>query len=148
MRYVLVMGMLISIFLIGCSSEEFLKEDVLDFDPYSCEGQNDYFELSYPLFFAETDFITWCEECMATEGFIEVSSIPSCNHKTTDAGKECTGSDECEGECLADLTEEESDALSQGKSVMTSGLCTENTYVFGCLPVVYNGEIPAIMCID
>jgi hypothetical protein len=70
-----------------------------------------------------------------------------CNLPTKDAGKICSGSNECEGVCLADLT---SDQLSQGmrgKMFQTKGKCSSVIKIYGCRGYVYRGWA-SVVCAD
>jgi hypothetical protein len=70
---------------------------------FNClENQDKYAE--YSEFFQEKDFLTWCEECVAENGKPQINrkSGPFCNPGTSDAGKICQDSLECESFCLAD----------------------------------------------
>ena len=67
------------------------------------------------------------------------SGIPACNFRTTDAGKECSDSDDCQGACLLkrELTPEEQKAFRNRKRISdiipVKGECSSNTFNIGCL---------------
>jgi len=57
-------------------------------------------------------------------------------------------SSECEGLCVAELTDEEWDAaVRDGEQVEISGKCSAWRIVVGCIPMVENGQVRPI-CID
>lgn len=73
----------------------------------------------------------------------------TCNLPTTDAGKECSGSNECEGACIAELTEEQKDMLNKtDEPVYTKGQCSSVNIVVGCHAYVINGKVEGILCAD
>lgn len=70
-----------------------------------------------------------------------------CNLPTKDAGKICSGSHECEGVCLADLTSEELRKGMSGKLFKTTGKCSSFIKIFGCRAYVYQGWAQ-VVCAD
>jgi len=84
------------------------------------------------------------ESCEAKGGLwgpIGLSPEERCNLPTSDAGKECSDSDECEGYCVAELLPEE-----WSKSGV-KGQCTAWRIVVGCITLVEDGKAKGI-CID
>lgn len=60
-----------------------------------------------------------------------------------DAGKRCTDSDQCAGECrLADVT------ARPAEGAATAGVCQVDSNRFGCFTRVENGRAEATLCID
>ncbi|MEM4360142.1 MAG: hypothetical protein QXT45_06400 [Candidatus Bilamarchaeaceae archaeon] len=89
------------------------------------------------------------ESCEALGGVwkkIGISPIEVCNLPTSDANKECTSSDECEGICVAELSQEELDKIKR-ETIRTKGRCTAWRIVVGCRAVVENGEA-RLICLD
>ena len=70
-----------------------------------------------------------------------------CNLKTTDTGKICDRSSQCEGVCLADLTRDQLREGMKGKMFKTDGKCSEVIKVMGCRGYVYRGWAQ-IVCAD
>jgi hypothetical protein len=64
-----------------------------------------------------------------------------CFLTTSDGGKECFDSNECEGACLAELSKEEEDKLSRMESVKTNGTCAESTPLIGIVTIVKDGKV-------
>ncbi|RLE38981.1 hypothetical protein DRJ17_02185 [Candidatus Woesearchaeota archaeon] len=73
-----------------------------------------------------------------------------CNLPTTDAGKECSDSSECESFCIAELlnlTKEDRLKLAQG-TFETKGRCHEWKIIVGCYSDVRNGIAQPAVCVD
>jgi hypothetical protein len=70
-----------------------------------------------------------------------------CNLKTTDAGKVCENSKECEGVCLANLTPEELSQGMRGKLFHRLGTCSDVIKVMGCRAYVVLGWA-SVVCAD
>jgi hypothetical protein len=73
--------------------------------------------------------------------------IEECNLPTKDAGKVCSGSNECEGVCLADLNKDEMGQGMKGKLFKTQGECSDFIKVMGCRAYVYKGWAQ-LVCAD
>jgi hypothetical protein len=73
--------------------------------------------------------------------------IKECNLPTSDADKECSSSNECEGSCIAILSKEDYNKAING-TVYTKGKCTAWEIIVGCQAFVENGEVNGILCID
>ena len=73
--------------------------------------------------------------------------IEECNIQTKDAGKICSGSHECEGVCLAELTSEQVRQGMKGKMFKTEGKCSNFIKVMGCRAYVYQGWAQ-VVCAD
>jgi len=68
---------------------------------------------------------------------------------THDAGRICGDDDECEGMCLADLTQAERDKLRTKRVTLSKlGHCTPYVTVFGCMAIVRKGRVTGLMCRD
>jgi hypothetical protein len=70
-----------------------------------------------------------------------------CNLPTKDTGKVCSGSNECEGVCLADLSRDEVREGMKGRLFKTQGKCSDFIKVMGCRAYVYKGWAQ-IVCTD
>lgn len=73
--------------------------------------------------------------------------VEECNIPTKDAGKVCSGSKQCEGVCLADLSYEDISKGMRGKLFKTEGKCSDYIKVMGCRAYVYAGWAQVI-CAD
>ena len=73
-----------------------------------------------------------------------------CNLPTLDSGKECLNQNECEGACIADLSQEEQDRIIYRKEIIeTKGKCTSWILTVGsCDAYVENGKVDGILCVD
>ena len=90
------------------------------------------------------------KECEAQGGkwdYVGLSPEKICNLPTADGGAECNSSVDCEGDCIADLSEEEMELAWNGTEVRASGLCTHRKLVTGCLPFVEDGAV-MLICMD
>lgn len=81
-------------------------------------------------------------------GRIGLAPQEQCNLPAPDAGHVCNDSSECTGLCLADLSAEEKERLRQRTPIPTSGQCSRWVIVVGCVAVVENGQVKAIVCRD
>jgi hypothetical protein len=70
-----------------------------------------------------------------------------CNLPTTDGGKICRASEECEGVCLAELSEEQKKEGLNGRKFKTLGKCSSWIKVLGCQVYVYQGWAQ-VVCVD
>lgn len=89
-------------------------------------------------------------DCEAVNGKWQESDL-KCLVATTDAGKECNDSSECQGYCAVDLSqgpEIYSRFISEGRPVKTSGVCSENIFKYGCLAIAEEGFVNKIACVD
>lgn len=59
-----------------------------------------------------------------------------------DAGKRCTDSDQCAGECRTP------DATRPGQGAAVVGLCQATSNPFGCFTRVEDGKAEATLCVD
>ena len=64
---------------------------------------------------------------------------------TSDAGRECNDTSQCQGACLALQFDNNSDvifnALVQGNPIKAKGKCSSKAIVLGCNPEVENGIV-------
>ena len=66
-----------------------------------------------------------------------------CVIRYADAGKPCTDSDQCAGECrTADVT------ARPAEGAATAGVCQADSNRFGCFTRVENGRAEATLCVD
>lgn len=74
--------------------------------------------------------VGWCRECVENNGIptLSLDSGPFCNSRTSDKGKLCTDSNQCEGICL-----------SEGKE-STAGDCSFTKEVVGCVFEMRGGQ--------
>lgn len=90
-------------------------------------------------------------ECEAKGGQWRAAGIfpqKICILPTIDGGRLCRDDGECEGSCLADLTEAQKDRVISGRPVKAAGTCTAVIPVFGCQAVVEKGYVEGILCLD
>ena len=88
-----------------------------------------------------------CEALGGIWGRVGLSLNEECNLPTSDAGKECSDSDDCEGSCIAELSKEDQDKARQGV-VYTKGKCTAWKITLGCQAFVEDGKVRGILCVD
>ena len=103
-----------------------------------CTKTAESFVTTFPDFFENIEkTIEWCNECVSNNGrpYLGPFTGPFCNQKTLDAGKICTDSSQCQGNCL-------------GKDENSmSGLCSDVETMIGCLFQIENGKARKI-CYD
>ena len=87
----------------------------------------------------------WCESQGGYFGQIGLNPTPYCNLPTSDGGKDCTDSSQCESTCLADMGLESSDNLPISG---VTGKCADYSIVVGCIAMVEEGTVNGILCID
>lgn len=85
-------------------------------------------------------------DCIARHGTMQrVGRMQTmqCVVRYADAGKRCTDSDQCAGECrTADV------AARPAEGAATTGICQADSNRFGCFTRVENGKAEATLCID
>lgn len=81
-------------------------------------------------------------------GIIGMSANESCNPPTSDSGRLCRDSSECEGACIADLTADEMARLTPEKPISSDGACTPWRFTRGCHAWVEEGKVNGILCAD
>ena len=89
-----------------------------------------------------------CLDAGGQWGRIGLYPEEQCNLPTNDGGKSCSDSKECKGTCIAELTQEQQSRISKGESLNTSGKCNTWKVTVGCIPVVSQGRVDGILCID
>lgn len=80
--------------------------------------------------------------CEAAGGVVRRDGMrgwQQCIQAYADAGKACTDSDDCLGQCRADLGE---------AGVTATGTCQANDSPFGCHAVVEDGKVQPAICVD
>jgi hypothetical protein len=73
--------------------------------------------------------------------------VEECNLPTKDSGKTCSGSHECEGVCLAQLSAAQMREGMKGVKIKTNGNCSNVIKVMGCRGYVYQGWAQ-VVCAD
>jgi hypothetical protein len=90
------------------------------------------------------------EECLSKGGTWKRPGprpTEECNLPTTDSGKSCTGSNQCEGVCLAELSPDQLRQGMNGKMYQTKGKCSSFIKIYGCHGYVYLGWA-SVVCAD
>ncbi len=92
------------------------------------------------------------EACLKAGGTWEEISHDTqqmgCVLSTKDAGKICRDSSECQGGCMAILTDEQLKRVEAGETLIMDGQCSPITPMgMGCGPVVEGGKV-SILCRD
>lgn len=89
--------------------------------------------------------------CLAKNGRwkkVGISPRETCNLKTTDYKKDCTDHSQCEGDCIANLTKEESDKGMRGTLFsFRHGQCSEWVTVYGCRGYISHSWVKFV-CLD
>jgi len=80
-------------------------------------------------------------------GRVGLNPIPQCNLPTSDAGKECSGSGECEGACIVELSSDDMARAKGGEIIHAKGRCSAWRIIVGCYAFVEDG-IVVLICID
>jgi len=92
------------------------------------------------------------ESCIAQGGIwgpIGLSPEPGCMLPTTDAGKVCRDSSECQAACVAELNQEDYNNLVRYQiPIRTTGKCIAWRGSAGCKSYVENGVVNGILCVD
>jgi len=90
-----------------------------------------------------------CEARNGTWEAIGLSPQEVCVLPTADAGTVCTDSSQCQGACVAELSQSDYDKLMRYHiPIPTSGKCTSTTSSVGCNAYVENGVVNGILCVD
>jgi hypothetical protein len=91
-----------------------------------------------------------CEQAGGRWGPAGLFPHPICKMPTHDGGRVCGDNDECEGVCLAALTQAQRDRLMRGarQKLAILGKCTPITPVFGCMAIVEKGFVTGMLCRD
>ncbi|MCJ7826276.1 hypothetical protein MUP56_01505 [Patescibacteria group bacterium] len=88
-----------------------------------------------------------CEEKGGTWKKLGPRPMEECNLPTSDGGKVCLGSNECEGVCLANISLDDIRKGMSGKLFKTNGKCSTWIKVLGCVGYVYRGWA-SVVCAD
>ena len=90
-----------------------------------------------------------CESLGGNWGPIGLFPEEVCVLPTSDGGKICTDSSECEAKCAASLTEEQYNSLMTAYTlIQTTGFCTAWKTSVGCNAYVVNGTVSQVLCVD
>jgi hypothetical protein len=90
-----------------------------------------------------------CESLNGRWGRIGLAPTEQCNLPTSDAGRVCNDSSDCDSLCIADLTSQQRDGITRTRSpIITSGRCAPWVVTVGCIPIVEQGIVRSILCID
>ncbi len=113
-----------------------------------CESQNNENKCNCPEDCNKADKES-CEKLGGKWGRFGADAPPAgeCNLPTKDAGKVCSGSSECEGDCIAELSQSDWNKATNG-IVYTKGKCTAWKITVGCQAFVENGKVQGILCKD
>jgi len=97
----------------------------------NCTKEMEYLFSEFPGYFESFEKgVEWCNECVSNNGIPWWSPTgPFCNLKTSDGGKICTDSDQCEGICLAENENSK------------SGKCSDTKSGVGCVFEMYEGKV-------
>lgn len=90
-----------------------------------------------------------CDALGGKWGKIGIGPVDQCNLPTRDAGSTCSDSSQCEGRCVADLSQTQRNQITQSKTpIKATGKCSPWRITVGCLAVVESGQVNGILCID
>ncbi|MFH1126295.1 MAG: hypothetical protein V1703_04155 [Candidatus Altiarchaeota archaeon] len=89
-----------------------------------------------------------CEALGGRWGRIGISPVESCNLPAKDVGKECSNQEDCEGACLAELTNEQYELVENGEVIEAKGRCSDRLIVVGCQMRVEDGKVYGLLCVD
>lgn len=89
--------------------------------------------------------LTTEEKCKAAGGMwnkVGARPISECNLPTSDSGKICSDSSECQGSCIYD------GKVTNRQPVSGTGKCSSYAITVGCQSLVNQGKIMPLMCAD
>lgn len=89
-----------------------------------------------------------CDAAGGRWGPAGIFPTPICKVPTHDAGKPCGDIGECEGTCLAALTQPQRALVIKRQKLAIMGQCTAYFPVFGCMALVEKGYVSGITCRD
>ncbi len=90
-----------------------------------------------------------CESVGGKWGRIGIALQDGCNLPTSDAGRVCANSTECQGLCIADLSQNDYDRVRYNRvAIPTQGQCAPWRITVGCVPLVRQGLVTQILCLD
>ena len=84
-------------------------------------------------------------QCRAGGGLIERRGrlrAEACVQPFADAGRVCSDNDQCAGDCITDIAEQENGSAN------VTGMCQADDRPFGCFAKVVNGRATGGICID
>ena len=82
------------------------------------------------------------ESCESQGGFFVEVHGGICQLPTTDAGKVCSDSSECEGFCEANLVPGELSKIASGEQVKKAGACGQwKNFFSGCFYIIEDGAV-------
>jgi hypothetical protein len=84
-------------------------------------------------------------DCIARNGTMQPvgrMQTMQCVVRYADAGKRCTDSDQCAGECRT------ADAARPAEGASVAGICQATSNQFGCFTRVEDGKAEATLCVD
>lgn len=129
---------------ISCKSSCFKKINEV-WREVSCDTMNDIRVTANDIPTNQKD----CEARGGQWGPLGLSPNPVCLLPTTDGGKICTDSSQCEAGCVANLTPEQYDQVVRRRlPVSTTGICMYWRTSIGCHAYVENGVVSQILCVD
>jgi len=88
-----------------------------------------------------------CEALGGQWGRLGLAPEEECNLPTSDAGKVCSDWDDCEGACIAELSQDDLDNAPE-VVVYTEGKCSAWRIIVGCHAFVEDGRVHGILCVD
>lgn len=90
---------------------------------------------------------TDCEKVKGEWRKVGIRPVEECMVPTTDSGKKCLNSQQCEGYCMTDLTPSEVLKTKGLKLSLKPGKCSLTLRFVGCKAILENGIVRGI-CID
>lgn len=90
-----------------------------------------------------------CDAVGGMWGVFDLTGVEKCVLPTSDGGKICIDSSQCEAACVAELTQEQRAALiTTGIPIQTTGFCSGWKTAAGCNAYVEDGMVYQVLCID
>lgn len=87
--------------------------------------------------------------CLQRGGFTAhygMLGLEGCYFRYADAGKRCTGSNDCKGRCIHQGSDAYEDRPKPGRTAI--GRCEATSAQFGCYTLVEHGRSRGRMCVD
>jgi len=98
---------------------------------------------------AKIDEQETCEAQDGRWGSIGLFPAEVCNLPTTDGGQECSDATDCQANlCLTELTIEEMEQFTNGKTIKKTGQCPSWQITIGCVDTVEDGQVLGTTCFD
>ena len=86
-----------------------------------------------------------CEALNGSWEYLGNSQYKFCNLPASDAGKDCSDCDECEGTCTVELSEEEWNKIANNETIYKTGKCSAWKFTSGgCRAFIINGKVETI----